>query len=194
MSKKQSGLQISVKKQQKKSHAFSCGFLNCNSSGDSELKKETKRKIRTLGMILFLIYIILLVYFLFFAESYGRAAEIDREYRYNLVPFVEIRRFWTYREQLGFLAVFTNIFGNVIGFIPLGFILPIISNCTRSGSFITVIGFTLSMCVEVIQLMTKVGSFDVDDLILNTLGAVIGYILFTVCNRLRRWIHKKRYS
>lgn len=182
---------IHLKKQQKKSHAFSCGFLNCNSSGDSELKKETKKKIRTLGMILFLIYIFSLVYFLFFAESYGRVAEIDREYRYNLVPFVEIRRFWTYREQLGFFAVFTNIFGNVIGFIPFGFILPVISNYTRSCSFIAIAGFTLSMCVEVIQLIAKVGSFDVDDLILNTVGAVIGYILFTICNRVRRWLHMK---
>lgn len=158
------------------------------------MKKETKKFIRTWGMIFFLIYIIMLVYFLFFADSYGRAPAIDREYRYNLVPFVEIRRFWTYREQLGFLAVFTNLFGNVIGFIPLGFIPPIISNYMRSGIFITIIGLSLSLCVEVIQLITKVGSCDVDDVILNTLGAVLGYMLFTICNRVRRWLHMKSLS
>ncbi len=37
----------------------------------------------------------------------------ERQYRYNLIPFVEIRAFWVYRKQLGFLAVFTNLFGNV---------------------------------------------------------------------------------
>ena len=60
-------------------------------------------------------------------KEYGRAAEAQRVYRYNLIPFVEIRRFWIYREQLGTFAVFSNIFGNVIGFLPFGFILPVFS-------------------------------------------------------------------
>ena len=38
----------------------------------------------------------------------------ERQYRYNLIPFVEIRRFWVYRKQLGLMAVVTNLFGNVI--------------------------------------------------------------------------------
>lgn len=113
------------------------------------------------------------------------AAE-ERVYRYNLIPFLEIRRFWIYREQLGVLAVFSNIFGNVIGFIPYGFILPVIAHKCRSGFFIILSGFSLSLVVEVVQLVTKVGCFDVDDLILNTLGAAIGYGMFAVCNYLRR--------
>ena len=90
---------------------------------------------------------------------------------YNLIPFVEIRRFWIYREQLGTFAVFSNIFGNVIGFLPFGFILPVIFRRMNSGFLICVSGFILSLTVEVIQLVTKVGCFDVDDMILNTLGA-----------------------
>ena len=43
----------------------------------------------------------------------------ERQYRYNLIPFVEIRRFWVYRKQLGLMAVVTNLFGNVIGFLPI---------------------------------------------------------------------------
>jgi len=43
--------------------------------------------------------------------------------------------------------------------------------------------------VETIQLVWKVGSFDVDDLILNTLGGVIGYLLFWICNKIRRKIY-----
>ena len=41
-------------------------------------------------------------------------------------------------------------------------------------------GFLLSLTVEVIQLISKVGCFDVDDLILNTLGAVLGYVFFVI--------------
>ena len=150
------------------------------------MKDSTKRKIRHLGTMLFLLYVLLLVYFLFFSEEYGRVAAEERMYRYNLVPFVEIKRFWIYRKQLGMLAVFTNIFGNVIGFIPYGFILPVIIRKCRSGFFIVLSGFLLSLVVETIQLVTRVGCFDVDDLILNTLGAALGYLLFAVCNYLRR--------
>gem|GEM_PF-3753567 len=77
--------------------------------------------VRNLGVLLFVLYVLLLMYFLFFSEGYGRVAEAEREYRYNLVPFVEIRRFWIYRKQLGAFALFTNIFGNVLGFVPLRF-------------------------------------------------------------------------
>lgn len=78
------------------------------------MKDSTKRKIKHIGVMLFLLYVLLLVYFLFFFEEYGRVAAEERVYRYNLIPFLEIRRFWIYREQLGVLAVFSNIFGNVI--------------------------------------------------------------------------------
>ena len=148
------------------------------------MKDSTKRKIRFLSVLLFILYVLLLVYFLFFSEEYGRVTAEERVYRYNLVPFVEIRRFWIYREQLGTFAVFSNIFGNVIGFLPFGFILPVIFRRMNSGFLICVSGFILSLTVEVIQLVTKVGCFDVDDMILNTLGATLGYVLFFVCNHI----------
>lgn len=112
--------------------------------------------------------------------------QVERGYRYNLMPFVEIRRFWKYRDQLGNFAVFSNIFGNVIGFLPWGFILPIIFRRMDRVFLIFLSGFLLSLIVEVIQLISKVGCFDVDDLILNTLGAVLGYVFFVICDHIRR--------
>ena len=102
------------------------------------MKKETKHIIRTLGTILFILYVLALIYFLFFSEEYGRAAMEERQYRYNLIPFVEIRRFWVYRKQLGLMAVVTNLFGNVIGFLPFGFILPVILDEKRGTAGKTV--------------------------------------------------------
>ncbi|MBU5479918.1 VanZ family protein [Blautia sp. MSJ-19] len=156
------------------------------------MKNSTKHKIRVLGILLFLLYVLLLVYFLFFSEEYGRVAVEERMYRYNLIPLVEIRRFWIYRKQLGLMAVATNLFGNVIGFIPYGFILPVIVRRCRNGFFIILSGFALSLLVETVQLVTKVGCFDVDDMILNTLGAALGYGLFAVCNYLRRKHYGKK--
>ena len=156
------------------------------------MKNKTKRKIKAAGTVLFLIYILALIYFLFFAERFSGVEFAQREYHYNLTPLQEIRRFWIYREQLGVFAVVTNLLGNVIGFIPYGFILPVIARKCRSGFFIILSGFGISLLVETIQLITKVGCFDVDDLILNTLGAALGYLAFAVCNYLRRKCYGKK--
>lgn len=152
------------------------------------MNKRVKKKIKAAGAVLFVIYILALIYFLFFAERFGQLAFAEREYHYNLVLFQEIKRFWIYRKQLGTLAVMANLLGNVVGFIPFGLILPIISREARGFFFITFSGFTLSLCVETVQLVTKLGCFDVDDLVMNTLGAAIGYLLFAVSHLLyRNW-------
>ena len=141
------------------------------------------RKLRFLGKILFVLYIGFIIYFLLFSEWYGRGEM--QEYRYNLVLFKEIKRFWEYREQLGWYAVFTNLFGNVLIFVPFGFFLPMAS---KYRSFLAAVfySFALSFCVETFQLLTRVGSFDVDDLLLNTLGGALGYIVFVICAGIRR--------
>lgn len=155
--------------------------------GETKMKQETKARIRVVGRILFLVYLLALVYFLFFAEEYGRRNFFELDYRYNLVPFQEIRRFWIYREKVGFLAEFLNLAGNVIGFLPFGFIVPVMHKKMESFWKVSLLGFMFSLCVETIQLITKVGCFDVDDLMLNTLGAMIGCGAFLICNKFRRW-------
>ena len=156
------------------------------------MKKGTKHRVKKLGTAFFVLYVLILVYLLFFSEGYGRVADAEREFRYNFVPFVEIRRFWVYRKQLGMFALFTNIFGNVLGFMPYGFVLPVINRRMRNGFFIILSGFSICLTVEVIQLITRVGCFDVDDLILNTLGAILGYLAFMLCDKIRRMYYGKK--
>ena len=134
---------------------------------------KTRKRIRGLGKVLFVLYILFIIYFLIFSEWYGRTGVME-EYHYNLVLFKEINRFWTYREQLGMFAVFTNLFGNVLIFVPFGFFMPMAS---KYRSFFSTLfySFGLSLCVETFQLFSRVGSFDVDDLLLNTIGGVTGY-------------------
>ena len=146
-------------------------------------RKKVKRY-RALGKALFVIYIIFIIYFLCFSEWYGRTG-VTGTYRYNLELFKEIRRFIDYREELGFVAVFSNLFGNILIFVPYGFFIAMASK--NRGFFKTVFySFGLSLGVEVFQLITQVGSFDVDDLLLNTIGGAAGYIFFLICNGLRR--------
>lgn len=131
---------------------------------------------RYLYVLVFLVYLGVLFYFLFFAEMFGRAA-IHEEYSYNLVPFKEITRFIKYRDILGSAAVWLNLVGNVVAFVPFGLFLPVLIK--RDAGYLQVAFFTmlLSLIIECIQLVSKVGSFDVDDIILNTLGGIIGGVL-----------------
>lgn len=140
--------------------------------------------------VLFIIYIVLLAYFLFFSERYGRTEE-SQQYRCNLILFKEIKRFITYRDTLGFESVFVNIFGNVFAFSPFGFVLPIISPKNRKFINITLLSLELTITIEVMQLLLKVGIFDVDDIFMNTLGGIIGYICFFICYRLYRSFGRK---
>ena len=155
-----------------------------------ELSTRNARIVRALGKVLFVLYIFFLVYFLFLAEWYGRTGTVE-EYRYNLELFREIRRFITYREQLGMFAVFANLLGNILIFVPYGFFISMAAE--RRGFFKTLFfSFGLSLCVELVQLATRVGSFDVDDILLNTIGGILGYILFAICNVIRRRYHVRK--
>ena len=148
------------------------------------MSKKQAKKVRALGKVLFVLYIGFLIYFLFLSDWYGREGVME-EYRYNLELFKEIRRFIVYREQLGVFVVFSNLFGNILIFMPFGFFT---SMASRSSSIFMALfnSLGLSLCVEVLQLVTRVGSFDVDDILLNTIGGVLGYIVFVICNLIRR--------
>lgn len=154
------------------------------------MKANHKKYIRILGKILFVIYIIFLLYFLLLSDWYGRSGEMY-EYHYNIVPFKEIRRFWLYRDKIGMRAVLSNLGGNVFIFMPFGFILAMASKY-RSFLFTSFCTLSFSFCVEFLQLLTKVGCFDVDDLLLNTIGGMLGYIIFIICNTVRRRRSAKR--
>ena len=153
------------------------------------MSAKKRRQYRILGKILFVLYIVFVFYFLLISEVYGRTGEMQ-EYHYNLVLFREIKRFWNYREQLGMFATVTNLLGNVLIFLPFGFFMPMASK-QRSFLATTFYSLSLSLIVEVSQLFLKVGCFDVDDLLLNTIGGMVGYVAFTVCNVIRRNNDKK---
>ncbi len=153
--------------------------------------KNTTRN-QKFGWVLFIAYLAMLVYFMFFAESFGRDPA-QREYAYNLELFKEIKRFYQYRHQLGIEAFLLNVVGNVAAFVPCGFFLPIVSRRGRKWYNNIMICFGFSLCIESVQLVFKVGSFDVDDLLLNTVGGIMGYLFYRVVQRtrIRRFRHGK---
>lgn len=155
------------------------------------MNNRMKRRIELASKILFWIYLLILMYLLFFSEYYGRTAAT--EYRYNLQLFREICRFWTYRDRLGMAAVLTNLAGNIVCFMPFGFFLPNMYPVFRRHGFLVILfGFFLTCSVEILQLFSRVGAFDVDDIFLNTCGAILGYLLNVICRAIRREIYAKK--
>ena len=144
-----------------------------------------KREIgRILAILAFLAYLLLLSYLLFFSSTYGRTAEMG--YRYNLKPFAEIRRGLEHMEQMGYRYVLVNIAGNIAAFMPFGFLLPSITERKMNTGKVLCYSFLLSFCAESVQLISRTGAFDVDDLILNTIGGVFGYWCYVILVGRRR--------
>ncbi len=95
----------------------------------------------------------------------------------NFVPFKTIY-FYLFLAEINLSIRIENLVGNIIGFSPLGFILPLLSRKFQKLAVVMLTTFCLSLTFEVLQLIFEFGSFDVDDLILNTFGGVIGYLPF----------------
>ena len=98
--------------------------------------------------------------------------------RINLIPFLYITDYEVKREAL------INIIGNVSLFIPTGIILPILYKRLNSFWKVLLTGAGISLCIEVIQLLLPNSVTDIDDLILNTAGVIIGYAVFSLVKRL----------
>ena len=89
-------------------------------------------------------------------------------------PFHEILSMWKSIQRGGITG---NFLGNIALFVPVGVLFPLVSG--KQKLLWTVgVGFGFSLFIEIIQLITARGCFDPDDIILNTLGAAIGYGLY----------------
>jgi glycopeptide antibiotics resistance protein len=102
--------------------------------------------------------------------------------RANFTPFASLKYFYSVRKRYTYVA--KNILGNIIGFIPLGVLFPILMSGRWKGWKTIGLVFLISLAFETIQLMTDLGVFDVDDLLLNTVGGAIGYLLYTGSKKL----------
>lgn len=150
-----------------------------------------KRKIiRIISRICFVIYMIVLVYFLLLSDGFGRS-EGYSDYRYNLVPFQEIIRFIKYRAYIDFQSVIINLLGNVVAFMPFGALIRWVVNRRMRWYQAVAYTFLFSLCVELLQLVAMVGVFDVDDLILNTLGGLLGFFVYYLLLLINRRSERK---
>lgn len=143
-------------------------------------------------LALFLCYAAVMLWLLFDREGPMESGEYWQQVakHYNFRPLYTLRQFWRllWSSEPAFvrLAVI-NLAGNVIMFVPLGYFLPRLFSPLRRLSRTLLVSGAVVALVELTQMLTLVGCCDVDDLLLNVLGAAVGYLAYD-----RIWKHKTR--
>ncbi|BAB07686.1 VanZ family protein [Halalkalibacterium halodurans] len=110
-----------------------------------------------------IIYVILLLVLTIF-----KAETLNREY--NLIPFLFLFDF----TNVNFIIGLLNIGANTLIFVPLGFLLYI---WKKNIFFAAQFCLYTSLLIEVVQFITRRGYFDIDDIILNTVGGLLGIFI-----------------
>ncbi len=126
--------------------------------------------------LIFIIYLLVLGYHLFLSDSLGKR-EIAESYRYNFTLLKEILRYVGNIDVIGLKLVVINIAGNIMAFVPFGIFVGYFLNNSKYTFIKTILlGLIFTVAIEGIQLITRVGICDVDDILLNFIGIVTGGI------------------
>lgn len=170
------------------------------------MKKETIKK--TIS-VLFILYLVVLFFILFLYGARNgnqfRLEVFSKEHfeRVNYIPFATLASFIqrVNEQSINFDIVVRNMAANLLMFVPMGMALPVMFEKRFDRLWkVTLFVAVLVLVVEIIQFITFSGSADIDDLILNTVGAAAGYGIIRL-SFVRRWfkldsdsndIHKQR--
>lgn len=137
-----------------------------------KLKKKGISPIRQISYIGFICSIFLIIFatILFTPINFHPETHI-----LNLIPFN-----W---NEIGFYQFVVEKIPNIILFIPLGFFVPVISKSKRKLYKTTIIVFLVTFGVEFLQYFIGRSS-DIDDVITNLIGGIIGYLIFKIMTQL----------
>jgi glycopeptide antibiotics resistance protein len=124
----------------------------------------------------------------YFQYEFARYKISEGKKRANMVPFKTIKLMQSDRLSEEYRT--DNIAGNIVGFIPLGILFPLLFVGLRRLWRTVLMVFLVSLGFEVTQLVTGIGIFDIDDLILNVSGGIIGYLLIVLFLRKRPGANK----
>ncbi|MDW7691034.1 VanZ family protein [Flammeovirgaceae bacterium SG7u.111] len=132
------------------------------------------------------IYLVVLVWFLFFYTG-NRLIPNRNDYTLkrdvNAIPFVMIGHYidkctWEESGEDEYVEFAVNVFGNMLLFMPLGFLLPFMRWGSEKTGWVLLICCGLSLLIESLQISLSVGNFDIDDVILNTCGGYLGLLVY----------------
>ena len=143
-------------------------------------KITTNNKYRLISILLFLLYLIILFYLVFRSSDFGRT---NFQRSINTQAFKTIINCFKYCSLLSRYTII-NIYGNLVAFIPMGFFIPLIFKRLKNFFVMLIVFIMASFFIELLQYVFAVGAADVDDIILNSIGGVLGYLLYVVINKI----------
>ena len=131
-------------------------------------------------------YAALMLYLLIFRANPFASIQLPRP-DMNLLPFQTMRRYFIcltppYVAKNVRWAII-NCFGNILLFLPLGLLPPVLWQRMRKFWKTILLAIAVMTVIELLQMVLRVGVCDVDDLILNTLGAAVGYCIYLRSHR-----------
>ncbi len=142
-------------------------------------------KKRVIAVLILVVYIAILIKVMVFKDlPLVRIGHImlnfggtDAGHAPNFVPFTTIVPYLLGYKGLVIAGI--NLVGNIILLVPVGFLIPFIyPSVTWKKSL--ALAAAASFAIELMQVVLRVGIFDIDDVILNALGVVIGYWIFLI--------------
>ncbi|WP_270182651.1 VanZ family protein [Alkalihalobacillus sp. CinArs1] len=137
---------------------------------DIQTDNKWMRRGGTFALFIYLLTLFYTTLFIYNYYPYGKSV--------NLVLFDSIKLMW---ESGSYWLIIKNIIGNVLLFMPLGFLVPLVHRKCRSVIVITLIGLLISTSIELLQYLAAQRIFDIDDILLNGFGAVVGYGVYKIC-------------
>jgi len=154
---------------------------------------------------LFILYLMALFYVLFIYERSinltwivqgGFSTLVERQAEHlNLVLFRNILRYLqTMNYATGMRNIIVNIGGHMLMFTPFGYFLPRINKRFQDIRFFIFFSLMIMLMIEGFQYFTMSGSFDVDDALLNMIGAIMGFVFLRNPDNLERISHDREIS
>ncbi|ALC84361.1 hypothetical protein AM592_21040 [Bacillus gobiensis] len=148
------------------------------------IQLNTKKYVK----IIFIIYLAMLLTVSFWGISMFLPRHTYNDVSQNLMPFKTITNYLFNFEKYNFRTWFNNTFGLVLLFIPFGLLIPLVFADIKHATQMMYLSFLVSLSLEIAQYITVLGVFDVDDVILNTFGGMLGFLIIT------QLIKRKKYS
>lgn len=149
------------------------------------------RSLKLIAWGLFVLYLLVLVYVIILKEGmalglaeFGKQIPFSQRITYiNYIPLVNTIVPYLKGEPSTHIAI-ENLLGNIFAFSPLGFFLPLLFKSCKRLKISILISLCVSLFIEIVQLIFYLGTCDIDDLILNVLGSLLGYGVYCLFNSL----------
>ena len=105
----------------------------------------------------------------------------------NVIPFKTILDYLTgandFYDNANMTIRVVNLLGNICLFIPFGFLFPMVSDKFSKAHITIIFGFLLSLFIEIMQFFVERSS-DIDDIILNCIGVILGFVCYKIFKKI----------